>query len=80
MEMEHGFAHEGGKRRTWDETFRAEPHSYANASQGCRTPDGYVVHLDLPDNLPVTSEEIALLRAFLSDEIRAILHGEDQER
>lgn len=36
------------------------------------TPDG-VVAIDLPERLPVVSEEVAILRAFLAQEIDAIL-------
>ena len=32
---------------------------------------------DLPVRLPITAEEIGLLRAFLSEEIFAILRGEN---
>ena len=39
--------------------------------------DGITVVSDLPGSLPVVREEVALLRAFLSDEIRAILNDED---
>ena len=32
---------------------------------------------DLPRHIPVDSDEIALLRAFLSDDIRAIMQDEE---
>ena len=37
-----------------------------------KTPDS-VVAIELPDRLPVVSEEVAILRAFLAQEIDAIL-------
>jgi hypothetical protein len=37
-----------------------------------KTPDGVVI-VDLPDHIPVAAEEIALLRAFLAEEINGIL-------
>jgi len=37
-----------------------------------KTPDR-VVAVDLPERLPVASEEVAILRAFLAQEIDAIL-------
>ena len=77
--MEHGFAHGREERQALQETSRAERDVGAGSAQRRRTVDGYLVAVDLPDNLPVTDDEIALLRAFLSDEIRAILNGEDQE-
>lgn len=40
------------------------------------THDGYVVRCDLPEILPITKEEVALLRAFLAVEINAILDGD----
>ncbi|NGO62460.1 hypothetical protein G6N76_02145 [Rhizobium daejeonense] len=42
--------------------------------------DGIAVISDVPESLPVTAEEIGLLRAFLRDEISAILHGDDGPR
>lgn len=47
----------------------------------CRVPDASdrrpeAVHCHLPPILPVTREEIALLRAFLGAEISGIVHGE----
>ena len=75
--MEHGFAHDREDKQAREDIPCAGPNCHA----GCRrTVDGYVVHIDLPDTLPVTGDEIALLQAFLSDEIRAILHGEDRKR
>lgn len=38
--------------------------------------DGYVVRCDVVETLPVTREEIALLRAFLAVEISAILDSD----
>lgn len=38
--------------------------------------DGIAIISDVPEPLPVTAEEIGLLRAFLRDEISAILHGD----
>jgi len=38
--------------------------------------DSVRVVIDVPRLLPIRREEIALLRAFLSDEIEAILWGE----
>ena len=32
---------------------------------------------NLPSNIPLLREEIAILKAFLSDEIRAIMEAED---
>lgn len=77
--MERGFADSGEERQAWEETSRAEVRSHESSSRHRSTPDGYVVRTDLPETFPVTSEEIALLRAFLHDEIQAILNGEDDE-
>lgn len=40
------------------------------------THDGYIVRCDLSEILPITKEEVALLRAFLAVEINAILDGD----
>lgn len=40
------------------------------------THDGYVVRCDLTETLPITKDEIALLRAFLAAEIHAILYDD----
>jgi hypothetical protein len=42
-----------------------------------RNADGILVSSDLPDRLPVLRDEVALLRAFLAAEIKAILDGEE---
>ncbi|CAA2142437.1 hypothetical protein [Hyphomicrobium sp. ghe19] len=39
--------------------------------------DGLAVWDDLPRTLSITSEEVALLRAFLAVELTAILDGQD---
>jgi hypothetical protein len=38
---------------------------------------GKRVTCDLPSYIPVDREEIAILRAFLSDDIRAIIEGDE---
>lgn len=77
--MEHGFAHDREDTRAREDIPCAGPRRHAGSSRCRRTVDGYVVTIDAPESLPVTGDEIALLRAFLYDEIWAILHGEDQE-
>lgn len=77
--MERCFGHEREEAQALDETSRVEPCDRPCSSHRRRTVDGYLVDVDFPDSLPVTDDEIALLRAFLSDEIRAILNGEDQD-
>ena len=76
--MDHGFAHDREERQALEKAPPANPCDGASASRHLCTPDGYVIHSELSDAFPITDEEIALLRAFLSDEIGAILHGEDQ--
>lgn len=76
--MEYGFAHDREERQALEKTPRADPCDGASASRHRCTPDGYVIRSDLSETFSVTDEEIALLRAFLSDDIGAILHGEEQ--
>ncbi len=77
--MERGYAHSGEERQTLEETSGVRPRSYGGSTRHRCVSGGYVVRADLPESHPVTRDEIALLRAFLSDEIRAILNGEDEE-
>jgi hypothetical protein len=72
--MEHGFGQDAGRRQAQEEISRAEPRLHAAPDRSRRTADGYDVHTDLSE-IPVTSEEIGLLRSFLSFEINAILSG-----
>lgn len=76
--MERCFGHEREEAQALDETSRVEPCDRPCSSHRRRTADGHVIDVNFPDSLPVTGDEIALLRAFLHDEIRAILYGEDQ--
>lgn len=76
--MERCFGHEREEAQALDETSRVEPCDRPCSSHCRRTADGYVVDVDFPDNLLVSGEEIALLRTFLSEEIMAILHDEEQ--
>ncbi|RFC65624.1 MULTISPECIES: hypothetical protein [Mesorhizobium] len=76
--MEHGLGQDAGRPQAQEEISGAEPRLHA-APYHCRhTPDGYDVLTDMSENLPVTHEEIALLRAFLSAEISAIIHGDNE--
>lgn len=78
LQMEQMFGHgrEGTEARE-GAPCAAPPHRVHTVPDR-RMRDGYVVHSDLSEALPVTGDEVALLRAFLSAEIRAILQGEDQ--
>ncbi|OQM76243.1 hypothetical protein BFN67_15220 [Pseudaminobacter manganicus] len=76
--MEHGFGHDLGRQQAQEEISRAEPRTHAAPDRSRRTADGYDVHADLSE-IPVTGEEIALLRAFLSSEINAILSSETHD-
>lgn len=78
--MEHGSGYDAGEAQPLGNDSRAEPYLPSVPERPRYTPDGYAVQSDLPESLPVTAAEIALLRAFLSDEINAILYGEDRER
>lgn len=77
--MERCFEHEREEAQALEDAPCVEPYGCPGSSRSRCTSDGYIVHADLPSNLPVTSDEIALLKAFLHDEIRAILNGEDEE-
>lgn len=74
--MEHGFEQDAG--RPQEEISSVEPRRTTVLSHGCHTADGYDVHSDLSENLPVTADEIALLRTFLSAEITAIIHDDNE--
>jgi len=75
--MENWLGHELDEASALEEASCVEPCDGSGSSRRRRTVDGYIVDVDFPDTLPVTGDEIALLRAFLHDEIRAILYGED---
>ena len=77
--MEHGLAHGREEKEAGERTSCAAPRHPVHPSPHRRTQDGYTVYSDLPGALPVTSDEIALLRAFLADEIRTILFDDDQD-
>lgn len=75
--MENWFAHNSEGSQTPGDAIVAGPEAIAEVSQRRRVADAYIVSIDAPENLPVTSDEITLLRTFLANEIRAILYGED---
>ncbi len=75
--MEKWLGHEREEAQALEEAPCVEPCVRPGSSHRRHTDDGNVVDVDFPDTLPVTGEEIALLRAFLHDEIRAILCSED---
>lgn len=77
-QMERVFGHDREEPYGQGEAPCTEPCRRADLPHRHFTSDGYVVHTDLAEDLPVTSEEIAILRAFLSDEIRAILSDEGE--
>lgn len=71
---------ENHNRNTHDKTDRIErlqPDASACSRADGKTRRGVRIVSDLPDRLPITTEEIGLLRAFLAEEISAILRGED---
>lgn len=49
------------------------PHQAGRRAAARRTPDELVVHFDLPDPLPITEPEIALISRHLSGVITGIL-------
>lgn len=74
--MEHRFKHDHEKR----------PGRKSNPCVGSccheeaphhHTVDGYIVKIEDLESLPITDDEITLLRVFLRDEIQAILFDED---
>lgn len=77
--MEHGFEHSPEEAQLQQDEFRVQPRRRASSPRRRCVSDDYVVHIDFGEHLRITSEEIAILRTFLSDEIRTILYNEGQE-
>jgi len=75
--MEHGCEQDAGRPQAQEEISGVGPRGTALSHRRC-TADGYVVHSDLPESLPITAEEVALLRTFFSAEISAIIHGDNE--
>lgn len=79
--MDNAHQHPGESRPEQDRPSAVRPCADALVdAEGSLTPDGYVVRCDLPAGLPVTKDELTLLRAFLAGDINAILDGDDQEK
>lgn len=79
--VDHPLRHTGDARPDQDLPSAAPLCPAAPVEDGAKvTHDGYVVRCDLPLTLPITKDEIALLRAFLAVEINAILDGDTDGR
>lgn len=76
--MENGFKHDHAERPGRKSNPCVGTCCHEDVPQHHHSVDGYVIHLDDLESLPVTNEEIALLQAFLHDEIQAILLEKDE--
>ena len=53
------------------------PHRAGRRTSARRASDDFVVHVDLPDPLPITEQEVALITRHLGGVIAAILNEPD---
>lgn len=77
LEVEHGYRHIPDQEREIDAQL---PVCVRSPGRRCprQTCDGYATISDMPDELPITPDEVALLRTFLSAEINAIIYGDEE--